>query len=75
MILACSPGTKSATVEEKVRAAGFRIGGWGGVRGKSLVIDDYDDFWDFGKIADLRQEWSTALESTLHDRTANEVLA
>jgi phosphoribosylformylglycinamidine synthase subunit PurL len=67
VLLACEPGEKSGEVKRRIEAADFKIGGWGAVRGESLVIDDYDNVWDFGKIANLRSSWSASLESAIHE--------
>jgi phosphoribosylformylglycinamidine synthase II len=64
VVLACSQAN-AALVKEKIEQSGLAIAGWGEVQGDALLIDDYDEQWSFGKLADLRPAWFNALQSTL----------
>jgi phosphoribosylformylglycinamidine synthase len=64
VVLGCSKANV-AVVKEKVERSGLAIAGWGEVQGDALVIDDYNQQWNFGKIVDLRSAWSGTLQSAL----------
>ncbi|HET8636040.1 MAG TPA: AIR synthase-related protein, partial [Acidobacteriaceae bacterium] len=75
LLLTC-PRTALSQVESIVsesRLAGLK--NIGSVTGNSLEILSYGSKLISSTIADLKQPWSSALESHLHDQTAAEVLA
>jgi len=69
-VVTCDPSHADRICKE-FGLAGTRIGTTGG----NTFTLRYRDALISSSIADLKQSWSSALESNLHDQTAAEVLA